>query len=70
MNTIEVNEAMLKAVLELLYKTNDCLAIKIAMGEFPPCDRVECDEAFCPYCSIKNLTKYLTGKWEYGEYDD
>jgi hypothetical protein len=43
MKTINVDEKMLKALLELLYKTSDCLAIKIAMadinmGEYPPCD--------------------------------
>lgn len=62
MNTIKVNKEMLKALLELLYKTNDCFAIKIAMGE--------CSEEFCPYCSAKNLFKYLTDQWEYGECDD
>lgn len=72
---IEVSECVLEALLELLYKTNDCLAIKIAMaeiamGEYPPCDMGECSEEFCPYCSAKNLFKYLTDQWEYGECDD
>lgn len=70
MKTINVDENMLKALLELLYKTNDCFAIKNAMGEYMPCDRGECSEAFCPYCNVKNLFKYLTDQWEYGEYDD
>lgn len=72
---MEVDEKMLKALLELLYKTSDCLSIKIAladinMEEYPPCDMGLCDEAFCPCCNAKNLFKYLTDQWEYGEYDD
>lgn len=75
MPMIKVHEQMLKALLELLYKTNDCLAIKIAMAEinmeeYPPCDMGECDEAFCPCCNTKNLFKYLTDQWKFGEYDD
>lgn len=77
MKTINVDEKMLKALLELLYKTSDCLSIKIAladinMEEYPPCDMGLCDEseAFCPCCNAKNLFKYLTDQWEYGEYDD
>lgn len=30
---MEVDEKMLKALLELLYKTSDCLAIKIALAD-------------------------------------
>lgn len=74
---MEVDEKMLKALLELLYKKSDCISIKIAladinMEEYPPCDMGLCDEseAFCPCCNTKNLFKYLTGEWEYGEYDD
>ncbi len=77
MDRIEVDEEMLKALLELLYKKSDCLSIKIAladinMEEYPPCDMGLCDEseAFCPCCNAKNLFKYLTDKWEFGEYDD
>ena len=77
MKTINVDEKMLKALLELLLKTNDCLAIKIAladinMEEYPPCDMGLCDEseAFCPCCNAKNLFKYLTDQWKFGEYDD
>lgn len=75
MNIIKVNEEPLKALLELLYKASDCLAIKIAladinMEEYPPCDMGECDEAFCPCCNANNLFKYLTDQWEFGEYDD
>lgn len=70
MKMIEVSECVLEALLELLYKTNDCFAIKIAMGECMSCDRGECSEEFCPYCSAKNLFKYLTDQWEYGECDD
>lgn len=70
MKMIEVSECVLESLLELLYKTNDCFAIKIAMGECMPCDRGECSEEFCPYCSAKNLFKYLTDQWEYGECDD
>lgn len=75
MNIIKVNEEPLKALLELLYKTSDCLAIKIAladinMEEYPPCDMGKCDESFCPCCNAKNLFKYLTDQWEFGEYDD
>lgn len=41
---MQVDEKMLKALLELLYKKSDCISIKIAladinMEEYPPCDR-------------------------------
>lgn len=75
MDRIEVDEEMLKALLELLYKKSDCLSIKIAladinMEEYPPCDMGLCDEseAFCPCCNAKNLFKYLTDQWEFGEF--
>ena len=74
---MEVDEKMLKALLELLYKKSDCISIKIAladinMEEYPPCDMGLCDEseAFSPCCNAKNLFKYLTDQWEFGEYDD
>ena len=70
MNMIKADKESLEALLELLYKTNDCFAIKKAMGEYMPCDRGECSVEFCPYCSAKNLFKYLTDQWEFGEYDD
>lgn len=47
---MQVDEKMLKALLELLYKKSDCISIKIAladinMEEYPPCDRGLCDES-------------------------
>ncbi len=64
MNTIEVNEAMLKALLELLFKTSDCLAIEKALDEKMPCHMEGCAEEFCPFYNAENLVKYLTGKWD------
>lgn len=64
MNTIEVNEAMLKALLELLLKTNDCFAIEKALDEKTNCYVEGCAEEFCPFCNVENLIKYLTGEWD------
>ena len=60
---MEVDEKMLKALLELLYKTSDCLAIKIAladinMEEYPPCDMGECNEE-CPFYNAENMMKWV-----------
>lgn len=64
MNTIEVNEAMLKALLELLLKTNDCFAIEKALDEKMHCYEEGCAEEFCPFYNVENLIKYLTGEWD------
>lgn len=64
MNTIKVNEAMLKELLKLLLKTNDCFAIKKALSEIMDCYVEGCAEEFCPFYNVENLIKYLTGEWD------
>lgn len=64
MPMIKVNEAMLKALLELLLKTNDCFAIAKALGEKMTCYEEGCAEECCPFFNTENLIKYLTGEWD------
>mgnify|MGYP004623208903 CR=1 FL=1 len=64
MNTIEVNEEMLKALLELLLKTNDCFVIVEALDEETHCYEEGCAEEGCPFFNIENLIKYLNGEWD------
>lgn len=64
MNTIEVNEAILKALLELLLKANDCFAVEKALDEKMTCYEEGCAEEFCPFYNVENLIKCLTGEWD------
>lgn len=64
MNTIEVNEAMLKALLELLFIKNSCLTIAKNLDEETTCYVEGCAEEFCPFYNVENLIKYLTGEWD------
>ena len=64
MPMIKVNEGMLKALLELLLKTNDCFAIEKALDEKMPCYMEGCAEEFCPFFNAENLIKYLKDEWE------
>lgn len=64
MPMIKVNEGMLKALLELLLKTNDCFAIAKALGEKMTCYMEGCAEEFCPFFNAENLIKYLKDEWE------
>lgn len=64
MPMIKVNEAMLKALLELLLKTNDCFAVERALNEHIFCYEEGCAEEFCPFYNVENLIKYLTGEWD------
>lgn len=64
MNTIEVNEAMLKALLGLLFIKNSCLTIAKNLDEKTNCYVEGCAEEFCPFYNVENLIKYLTGEWD------
>lgn len=64
MPMIKVNEGMLKALLELLLKTNDCFAIAKALGEKMTCYEDGCAEECCPFFNAENLIKYLSDEWE------
>ena len=66
MNTIKVNKEMLKALLELLFRTNSCYVIKNEMRDVPGCDDYDCGciEEYCPYHSVENFIKYLKDEWE------
>ena len=64
MKMIKVSECALKALLELLLKTNDCFAIAKALDEKMPCYMEGCAEEFCPFFNAENLAKYLSGEWD------
>lgn len=64
MKMIEVSECVLEALLELLYKTNDCFAIGEALEEEFPCYMEGCAEESCPLFNVENLVNYLTGQWD------
>lgn len=68
MNTIKVNKEMLKALLELLFRTNSCYVIKNEMRDVSGCDDDDddygCIKEHCPYHSAENLIKYLKDEWE------
>ncbi len=66
MNTIKVSKEMLKALLELLFRTNSCSVIKDEMRDVSGCDDADygCIEEYCPYHSAENLIKYLNDEWE------
>lgn len=63
---IEVSECVLKALLELLFRTNSCSVIKEEMRDVSGCDDDDygCIKEFCPYYSVENFIKYLTGEWD------
>lgn len=64
MPMIKVHEQMLKALLELLFKTSDCFAIEKALDEKMTCYMEGCAEEFCPFFNAENLVKYLNGHWD------
>lgn len=66
MKMIEVSECALKALLELLFRTNSCYVIKNEMRDVSGCDDADygCIEEYCPYHSIENFIKYLKDEWE------
>lgn len=66
MKMIEVSECVLKALLELLFRTNSCSVIKDEMRDVSGCDDDDygCIEEYCPYHSAENLIKYLNDEWE------
>lgn len=64
MNTIKVNETMLKALLRLLFIKNNCLTIAENLNEETACYVEGCAEEFCPFFNVENLIKYLTGEWD------
>lgn len=57
MNTIKVNKEMLKALLELLFRTNSCSVIKDEMRDVSGCDDDDygCIKEHCPYHSVENF---------------
>lgn len=64
MPMIKVHEQMLKALLELLLKANDCFAVEKVLSEITNCYVEGCAEEFCPFYNVENLIKYLTGEWD------
>lgn len=66
MKMIEVSECVLKALLELLFRTNSCSVIKEEMRDVSGCDDDDygCIKEFCPYYSVENFIKYLNDEWE------
>ena len=64
MNTIEVNEVMLKALLRLLFIKNGCLTIAENLNEETACYVEGCAKDECSFYNVENLIKYLTGEWD------
>lgn len=66
MKMIEVSECVLKALLELLFRTNSCSVIKEEMRDVSGCDDDDysCIKEHCPYHSVENFIKYLKDEWE------
>lgn len=66
MKMIEVSECVLKALLELLFRTNSCSVIKEEMRDVSGCDDDDygCTKEHCPYHSVENFIKYLNDEWE------
>ena len=60
MPMIKVSECVLKALLELLFRTNSCSVIKNEMRDVSGCDDdYGCIKEHCPYHSVENMMKWL-----------
>lgn len=66
MPMIKVSECVLKALLELLFRTNSCSVIKNEMRDVSGCDDDDygCIKEHCPYHSVENFIKYLNDEWD------